>query len=392
VDAAAWDRRYAGTALLWSAEPNQFVVEQVAGLPPGRALDIGSGEGRNSVWLATHGWRVTGVDFSSVGLGKARELAHRFGATPEWIEADLTRWTPEFAAYDLILVCYVHLKPDERRSLLRAASAALVPGGTLLVLGHDRTNIGTGTSGPSDPELLLDADEVLDDLAGGPPLRLVRAGRTMRRVTVNGHDRHAVDAYVVGVRPRARPGDGDAEGEAAAARIPTVLPPKGYTVAHRFPTPSELRRLRTAAGLPDPGPSAAQDALANTLAGLCVEAEAEPGRAVACGRIVGDGRTFLVVLDVAVDPSVDSSTETEEFLAALRAPEDPGAAAPGSDRTTGGAARNAARVGRHGTGIVAVVLAELSAWAAAQADNTAFVGVATRTGVQPIGRSMESPA
>ncbi|MGF7236932.1 MAG: class I SAM-dependent methyltransferase [Frankia sp.] len=417
MDSADWDRRYAGTALLWSAEPNQFVVEQVSRLRPGRVLDLACGEGRNCVWLATHGWRATGVDFSSVALGQARELAHRFDATPEWIEADLTRWTPEFAAYDLVLVTYLHLDAIDRRSVLRAASAALAPGGTLLVLGHDRSNLGTGTSGPRDPAILLDADELLDDLAGGPPLRIVRAGRIVRRVTTDGRERDAIDACVVGVRPIMSAGAGERAAELAAAGIPAVLPPRGYVVVHRYPSASELRRLRTAAGLPDPGPQAAQDALDNSLAGLCLEAEDEPGRAVACGRIVGDGRTFLVMVDIAVDPTVDPSDQTAKFLAALRGPNDdvpPPAETPrvvnkvrppnrarstgrgrtSRGRSTGGnrPAGTDGRSGRQGASIVAVVLAELSVWAGEHADATAFVGVATRTGVAPVGEWMEGRA
>src|SRR5215217_7896374 len=70
-----WDRRYAEPRLVWSAEPNRFVVEEVADLPPGRALDLACGEGRNALWLAARGWDVTGVDFSGVAVGKARRMA-----------------------------------------------------------------------------------------------------------------------------------------------------------------------------------------------------------------------------------------------------------------------------------------------------------------------------
>src|SRR2546430_7187246 len=66
MDAAEWDQRYAGTELVWSAEPNRFVAAELADLPPGRALDLAAGEGRNSVWLAERGWAVTAVDFSRV--------------------------------------------------------------------------------------------------------------------------------------------------------------------------------------------------------------------------------------------------------------------------------------------------------------------------------------
>ncbi len=79
-----WDRRYGGTELIWTAEPNRFVVEELGDLPAGRALDLGAGEGRNAVWLAERGWRVTAVDFSPVALDKARRLARARGVSVDW--------------------------------------------------------------------------------------------------------------------------------------------------------------------------------------------------------------------------------------------------------------------------------------------------------------------
>lgn len=72
MSSAEWDRRYAGSDLVWTAEPNRFVEAELTHLRPGRALDLGCGEGRNAVWLAEHGWQVTGVDFSPVALEKGR--------------------------------------------------------------------------------------------------------------------------------------------------------------------------------------------------------------------------------------------------------------------------------------------------------------------------------
>ena len=76
----AWSAR-TGTAStarrgpLFGVEPNRFLVAEVADLPPGRALDVACGAGRNAVWLAERGWTVTGVDFSDVALENARRLA-----------------------------------------------------------------------------------------------------------------------------------------------------------------------------------------------------------------------------------------------------------------------------------------------------------------------------
>ncbi len=75
MDAAGWNERYAGTDLVWSAGPNAFVEQICSSLTPGTALDLAAGEGRNALWLAELGWEVTAVDFSSVGLEKARRAA-----------------------------------------------------------------------------------------------------------------------------------------------------------------------------------------------------------------------------------------------------------------------------------------------------------------------------
>ncbi|WP_250290365.1 class I SAM-dependent methyltransferase, partial [Frankia sp. CiP1_Cm_nod1] len=201
MDAAQWDRRHAGTGLLWTAEPNQVVVEHLTGLTPGRALDLACGEGRNAVWLATQGWRVTGVDFSQVAIRKARELSRRFDVTPEWIHADVMVWTPRPASYELVIICYLHLAPEQRRDVLRCAVDATVPGGTLLVIGHDRANLRHGDVIPADPELLLDADDLLTELAAGPPLRISRAGRVRGPLRGDGNRHPVVDTLLVGRRP-----------------------------------------------------------------------------------------------------------------------------------------------------------------------------------------------
>lgn len=75
MDGQSWDRRYADCELVWSADPNQFFAAELADLPAGRALELGTGEGRNAMWLANQGWEVTAVDFSAVAIDKARAIA-----------------------------------------------------------------------------------------------------------------------------------------------------------------------------------------------------------------------------------------------------------------------------------------------------------------------------
>ncbi|RQX55381.1 class I SAM-dependent methyltransferase, partial [Micromonospora chalcea] len=161
MDSSTWDSRYADTpGLVWSAEPNRFVVESVAGLTPGSALDIAAGEGRNAVWLAGQGWRVNAVDFSTVAVERGRQMAAARGVTVDWRVADVTAYRPVPNSYDLVLISYLHLPAAEFAGVLAAAKSALRPGGTLVVVGHDLANLTGGTGGPQDPAVLLTPEAV----------------------------------------------------------------------------------------------------------------------------------------------------------------------------------------------------------------------------------------
>ena len=188
MEAHEWDERYAGTELVWSAEPNRFVAEEVADLEPGRAVDLGAGEGRNALHLARLGWQVTAVDFSQVALDKGRAVAGDLPVT--WLCADATTWSaPE--PVDLVLEAYLHLPPDARRRTTAHAFGSLRVGGTFLVVGHDTTNLTEGTGGPQDPDVLMTAEDVLGDLdAIGASYDVVRADRVARPVAESGHEHH----------------------------------------------------------------------------------------------------------------------------------------------------------------------------------------------------------
>lgn len=180
MDATEWDQRYADRPLVWSAGPNQFLVEEVADLPPGRALDLACGEGRNALWLAEQGWQVTGTDFSPVAIDKARQRAEQEGLGAAFHVADATDTAPE-GPYDLVIVFYLQLPAEQRRAAHRNAAAALAPGGTLVIVGHDRDNLDQGVGGPSSPEVLLSVDGVLADLEG-TDLEIRRAEQVTREV------------------------------------------------------------------------------------------------------------------------------------------------------------------------------------------------------------------
>lgn len=198
MDAQAWNQRYSTSDLIWSAEPNQFLVAETAGLAPGRALDLGAGEGRNAVWLARRGWQVTAVDFSDVGLAKAEALAHHAQVTIETVCADATE--PVGGAFDLVTVLYLQLPTGQRRRAVANAAAAVAPGGTLLVVGHDTTNLTEGVGGPQDPAVLFSPDDVVADLADSG-LTVERAERVRRTVHTDAGDRTAIDALVRARRP-----------------------------------------------------------------------------------------------------------------------------------------------------------------------------------------------
>ena len=193
-----WDQRYAATELVWTAEPNRFVVEELAGETPGRALDLATGEGRNAIWLAEQGWQVTAVDFSPVGLAKAAKLAAARGVSVNWENADLRQYHPAPGGYDLVLLAYLHLPPGEFGAVLTMAAAALAPGGTLLVVGHDVANLSEGYGGPQDPQILHRADDIVAALPG---LTIRRSGQARRLVRTAGGDRAAIDTVVRACRP-----------------------------------------------------------------------------------------------------------------------------------------------------------------------------------------------
>jgi len=195
VDSHAWDTRYAAEELVWSAGPNRFLVEEVRDLEPGRALDLACGEGRNAIWLAEQGWEVVASDFSAVGIDKGRQRAARAGVTVEWVVADVTTWDPP-GEFDLIAVFYLQLAAGALAATFARVVPALSPGGTLLVVGHDRRNIAEGVGGPQDPAVLLDPGEVADLLEG---LTIERAATVER--PVEGADRPALDTLVRAHRP-----------------------------------------------------------------------------------------------------------------------------------------------------------------------------------------------
>jgi SAM-dependent methyltransferase len=210
MDRGEWNERYRASELVWSAEPNQFVVGEVAGLPPGRVLDLAAGEGRNAIWLAEQGWQATAVDYSEVAIDKARALAAARGVEIETAVEDVTAFHPTPHAYDLVLVAYLQLPEPARSAALHRAAEAVAPGGTLLVIAHDESNIEHGYGGPKDVAVLASPEDVAAIVAGFDSgivsgLEVVKAQRVERVVDTPDGPRVAIDHVVRAQSSSARP-------------------------------------------------------------------------------------------------------------------------------------------------------------------------------------------
>jgi SAM-dependent methyltransferase len=161
-----WDRRYAEAPQLFRAEPDESLARFVAPLPPGTAVDLGAGEGRNSLWLARQGWDVTAVDASAVALGRLAEAAARSDLSVRTVGEDLVTFLAAARdagdTFDLAVLAYIHPDADGRAELLSAAAASLKAGGHLFVVGHHLSSLGV--AGPPHAERLYTEE----DLRGVP--------------------------------------------------------------------------------------------------------------------------------------------------------------------------------------------------------------------------------
>ncbi|CAM3917826.1 methyltransferase domain-containing protein [Tsukamurella tyrosinosolvens] len=166
--AKEWDARYRATELVWGTPPDPWIVEQVTVLPPGRALDVGAGEGRHALWLATRAWDVTAVDYSRVGLDKAATVAARSPRTVRarlhWTPLDITVDAIPDQPYDLAVWAYVHPDPEDRAAAIAKVAHALAPGGLLLLLAHEKADSHPGlpTFGAAELSEALPEDMVVE--------------------------------------------------------------------------------------------------------------------------------------------------------------------------------------------------------------------------------------
>jgi SAM-dependent methyltransferase len=187
-----WDERYGSDDYAYGRDPNTFIEEVEPGLPPGRFLCLGAGEGRNAVFLAGTGRRVTAVDASAVGLAKARRLAGERGAEVETVQADLREFEMGEGCWDGIVAVFLHLPPALRAHVLAGVGRALGPGGVFVAELYTPAQLRHGTGGPRTEELLVSLEDLTRELPG---LEVV-VGREVEREIHEGLHHHGTSAVV----------------------------------------------------------------------------------------------------------------------------------------------------------------------------------------------------
>lgn len=163
-----WDERYGGSERVWSGRPNQRLVEQTADLTPGRACDIGCGEGADAIWLAEQGWEVTAMDVSRVALDRTAQHAIERGVDDRVKvgEYDVLAGHPprkprHSEGFDLVSAQFMHVPREDFDEVYQRIAAAVAPGGRLLVVGHHPDDVETGARRPHGPGLLFPPEQVL---------------------------------------------------------------------------------------------------------------------------------------------------------------------------------------------------------------------------------------
>ena len=192
-----WDARYGAAERVWSGRPNGALVAEVASLAPGRALDVGCGEGADAVWLARRGWRVTALDVSRVALDRAEQHAAAAGTAITWVHAGLVEAGLPDGSFDLVSAQYPVLLKTPGQVAERALVDLVAPGGTLLVVHHaiEHAQVHTGGFDPALYALPADVAALLDD-----GWRIDVDERRLRSVSGGGGAHHVEDLVLRATR------------------------------------------------------------------------------------------------------------------------------------------------------------------------------------------------
>ena len=193
-----WDERYSGEQLAYGEAPNGFLASVTGRFPSsGRALDIGAGEGRNALFLASCGLDVLAVDQSSVGMRKAERLARERGLGLRTQAVDLSDFDAEPESFDVVSSIFVHLPASLRSAVHQRIRTWLRPGGVFVLEAYAPDQLTRGTGGPKDPALLAPLEVIVGELEG---LRIEHQSALVRDVTEGQF--HTGEASVVQVLAR----------------------------------------------------------------------------------------------------------------------------------------------------------------------------------------------
>lgn len=198
---ARWNTRYNSEDYLFGTAPNAFLLAETKRLRPGwKALVLADGEGRNGVWLARQGLSVTSVDFSPVGIAKAKRLAARFGVAIKTILADLNHWDWPLGKFDLLVGVFMQVfAPPERALVFEKMKKSLRPGGLLLLQGYRPEQIAYRTGGPSTVENLYTEELLRQAFSDFTILRLQSHDTVIHEGS--GHNGMSALIDLVAVRP-----------------------------------------------------------------------------------------------------------------------------------------------------------------------------------------------
>ncbi len=176
------------------SEPDAALVEFLRGLPPGRAVDLGAGCGRNALWLSRQGWQVTAVDRSLVDLQQFAVQAGLERLSVKTVLADLNEFLARRQRFDLVVLANLHPPLEQRVEFFASAAASVDAGGHLYFSGHHADS--SGRSGPPDPRCFCTQEALRH---GFPGLQVLQAERRLR----NGRPGDAIhiDAVAWAIRP-----------------------------------------------------------------------------------------------------------------------------------------------------------------------------------------------
>lgn len=176
-----WDERFSIDGYVYGTAPNSFLTEVAEALKPeSRILCLGAGEGRNAVWLAQQGHRVTAIDFSQQALNKGRALADRNGVTVDWVRGDLETYEVAPSSWDVVLCFFLHTPPAIRKRTHQLVQTALTTDGLFVLEAYHPRQIEYGTGGPPQVDWLMDLSLLANEL---PELSPIIARELVRNVT-----------------------------------------------------------------------------------------------------------------------------------------------------------------------------------------------------------------